>query len=109
MEMNTRIQVEHPVTEMITNVDLIKEMISVSEGNPLSFTQEDLSIDGWSIECRINAEDSERDSSFPGQDRFLSASGRYRRSRGQLGLSRLYDLPSLRFHDRQADRVGTYT
>ncbi|RJX38342.1 acetyl-CoA carboxylase biotin carboxylase subunit [Paenibacillus pinisoli] len=60
MEMNTRIQVEHPVTEMITNVDLIKEMISVAEGNPLSFKQEDLSINGWAIECRINAEDSER-------------------------------------------------
>ncbi|MEK3881550.1 acetyl-CoA carboxylase biotin carboxylase subunit [Paenibacillus sp. PL2-23] len=60
MEMNTRIQVEHPVTEMITNVDLIKEMISVAEGNPLSFRQEDLRINGWSIECRINAEDSER-------------------------------------------------
>ncbi|REK77342.1 acetyl-CoA carboxylase biotin carboxylase subunit [Paenibacillus paeoniae] len=60
MEMNTRIQVEHPVTEMITNVDLIKEMIRVSEGNPLSFAQEDLSINGWAIECRINAEDSER-------------------------------------------------
>ena len=57
--MNTRIQVEHPVTEMITGVDLIKEMISVAEGNPLSFRQEDLSINGWSIECRINAEDSE--------------------------------------------------
>jgi len=60
MEMNTRIQVEHPVTEMITSVDLIKEMISVAEGNPLSITQEDLKIHGWSIECRINAEDSER-------------------------------------------------
>ncbi|QHT60440.1 acetyl-CoA carboxylase biotin carboxylase subunit [Paenibacillus lycopersici] len=60
MEMNTRIQVEHPVTEMITNVDLIKEMISVAEGNPLSFAQEDLHINGWAIECRINAEDSER-------------------------------------------------
>lgn len=60
MEMNTRIQVEHPVTEMITNVDLIKEMISVAEGHPLSFSQSDLAINGWSIECRINAEDSER-------------------------------------------------
>ncbi|WP_336771771.1 acetyl-CoA carboxylase biotin carboxylase subunit [Paenibacillus sp. MMO-58] len=60
MEMNTRIQVEHPVTEMITNVDLIKEMISVAEGNPLSFKQEDLQINGWAIECRINAEDSDR-------------------------------------------------
>ncbi|AIQ59770.1 acetyl-CoA carboxylase biotin carboxylase subunit [Paenibacillus borealis] len=60
MEMNTRIQVEHPVTEMVTGVDLIKEMISVAEGNPLSFTQEDVVINGWSIECRINAEDPER-------------------------------------------------
>lgn len=60
MEMNTRIQVEHPVTEMITDVDLIKEMIRVAEGQPLSFRQEELSIKGWAIECRINAEDSER-------------------------------------------------
>lgn len=60
MEMNTRIQVEHPVTEMITNVDLIKEMIRVAEGHPLSFKQEDLTINGWSIECRINAEDPDR-------------------------------------------------
>lgn len=60
MEMNTRIQVEHPVTEMITNVDLIKEMIGVAEGKPLSFGQNDLKINGWSIECRVNAEDSER-------------------------------------------------
>jgi acetyl-CoA carboxylase biotin carboxylase subunit len=56
MEMNTRIQVEHPVTEMITGVDLIKEMLSVSAGNPLSFTQDEVQINGWSIECRINAE-----------------------------------------------------
>ncbi|WP_068785171.1 acetyl-CoA carboxylase biotin carboxylase subunit [Paenibacillus phocaensis] len=60
MEMNTRIQVEHPVTEMVTNVDLIQEMISVAEGNPLSFTQEDIKLNGWSIECRINAEDPAR-------------------------------------------------
>jgi len=60
MEMNTRIQVEHPVTEMITGVDLIKEMIRVAEGEPLSFRQEDIRLNGWSIECRINAEDPER-------------------------------------------------
>lgn len=56
MEMNTRIQVEHPVTEMITGIDLIKEQISVAAGYPLSFSQEDVKINGWSIECRINAE-----------------------------------------------------
>lgn len=60
MEMNTRIQVEHPVTELITGVDLIKEMISVAEGRPLSFRQEEVRFDGWSIECRINAEDPDR-------------------------------------------------
>ncbi|WP_308639042.1 acetyl-CoA carboxylase biotin carboxylase subunit [Paenibacillus silvisoli] len=76
MEMNTRIQVEHPVTEMITGVDLIKEMISVAEGNPLSFKQEDLKINGWSIECRINAEDSERNfMPSPGQIQFYLPPG----------------------------------
>jgi acetyl-CoA carboxylase biotin carboxylase subunit len=60
MEMNTRIQVEHPVTEMVTGVDLIKEMINVAQGAPLSFKQEDVVINGWSIECRINAEDVTR-------------------------------------------------
>lgn len=60
MEMNTRIQVEHPVTEMVTGVDLIREMIWVAEGNPLSFRQEDVRLNGWSIECRINAEDPAR-------------------------------------------------
>lgn len=60
MEMNTRIQVEHPVTEMVTGIDLIQEMISVAEGNPLSFCQDEVVINGWSMECRINAEDPER-------------------------------------------------
>jgi len=60
MEMNTRIQVEHPVTEEITGIDIVKEMIRIAEGEPLSFTQEDVRFDGWSIECRINAEDPSR-------------------------------------------------
>jgi acetyl-CoA carboxylase biotin carboxylase subunit len=60
MEMNTRIQVEHPVTEMITRIDIIKEMISIAEGEPLSFTQDEVRIEGWAIECRINAEDAAR-------------------------------------------------
>ncbi|WP_018755128.1 acetyl-CoA carboxylase biotin carboxylase subunit [Paenibacillus terrigena] len=76
MEMNTRIQVEHPVTEMITGVDLIKEMISVAEGNPLSFSQEDIEIQGWSIECRINAEDPDRNfMPSPGNISFYLAPG----------------------------------
>lgn len=57
MEMNTRIQVEHPVTEMVTGIDLIKEQIRVAAGLPLSFRQEDVRFQGHSIECRINAED----------------------------------------------------
>ena len=56
MEMNTRIQVEHPVTEMITGVDLIQQQLRVASGEHLSFRQEDITFKGWSIECRINAE-----------------------------------------------------
>lgn len=56
MEMNTRIQVEHPVTEMVTGVDLIKEQIKIANNEPLSLNQEDVTFDGWAIECRINAE-----------------------------------------------------
>ncbi|NLK97337.1 MAG: acetyl-CoA carboxylase biotin carboxylase subunit [Epulopiscium sp.] len=56
IEMNTRIQVEHPVTEMVTGIDLIKEQIKIAAGLPLSFTQEDITIRGHAIECRINAE-----------------------------------------------------
>ncbi|WP_096153473.1 MULTISPECIES: acetyl-CoA carboxylase biotin carboxylase subunit [Bacillus] len=56
MEMNTRIQVEHPVTEMVTGVDLIKEQIKVASGEKLSLKQEEVTFNGWSIECRINAE-----------------------------------------------------
>jgi acetyl-CoA carboxylase, biotin carboxylase subunit len=60
MEMNTRIQVEHPVTEMITGVDLIKEQIRVASGEKLSLTQEEVTFNGWAIECRINAENPEK-------------------------------------------------
>lgn len=59
MEMNTRVQVEHACTEMITGVDIVKEQIRVAEGLPLSMTQADVALQGWAIECRINAEDPE--------------------------------------------------
>ena len=56
MEMNTRIQVEHTITEMITGIDLVKEQLKIASGENLSHTQEDIKLNGWSIECRINAE-----------------------------------------------------
>lgn len=60
MEMNTRIQVEHPVTEAITGIDLLKEQIRVAAGEKLRYSQADVKIDGWSMECRINAERPEK-------------------------------------------------
>lgn len=67
MEMNTRIQVEHPVTEMVTGIDLVKEQLLVASGFPLSFKQDDVKITGHAIECRINAEDSETFAPSPGK------------------------------------------
>lgn len=80
MEMNTRVQVEHPVTEMVTGIDILKEQIQIASGQPLSFTQEDVVINGWAIECRINAEDPLAD--------FAPASGKVKsyRSPGGMGI-----------------------
>ena len=60
LEMNTRIQVEHPVTEVVTGVDLVKEQFRISGGRPLSFTQEEITLTGHAVECRINAESPQR-------------------------------------------------
>ena len=60
IEMNTRIQVEHPITEMITGIDLVREMIRVAQGYPLRFKQDDIAMRGAAIECRINAEDPDK-------------------------------------------------
>lgn len=76
IEMNTRIQVEHPVTEMITGIDLIKEQISVCAGNKLSLKQEDIVLNGHAFECRINAEDPVTFMPSPGQvDKFHAPGG----------------------------------
>ena len=68
LEMNTRLQVEHPVTENITGIDLVEQMIRVAAGEKLTFDQKDIKLDGWSIECRINADDPFRN--------FLPSTGR---------------------------------
>jgi len=60
MEMNTRIQVEHPVTEQVTGIDLVKEQIRVANGEKLTISQQDVTFTGWAIECRINAENPEK-------------------------------------------------
>jgi len=80
MEMNTRVQVEHPVTEMITGIDILKEQIQIAAGQPLSFSQEDVAINGWAIECRINAENP--------RTNFTPAPGKVRnyRSPGGTGI-----------------------
>ena len=75
MEMNTRIQVEHPVTEMVTGVDLIREQILVAAGETLSISQSDIVIKGHSIECRINAEDPIKMTPSPGRISALHVPG----------------------------------
>jgi acetyl-CoA carboxylase biotin carboxylase subunit len=66
MEVNTRIQVEHPITEMVTGIDLIKEQIRLAAGHPLAIRQQDVVLTGHSLECRINAEDPEKFTPSPG-------------------------------------------
>ena len=67
MEMNTRVQVEHPVTEMVTGIDIVREQIRSAAGIPLRYTQDDIKINGQSIECRINAEDPLKFTPSPGK------------------------------------------
>ena len=76
MEMNTRIQVEHPVTEMITSVDIVKEQINIANNNKLSFSQDDVVLRGHAIECRINAEMPDKNfAPCPGKITFLNIPG----------------------------------
>ncbi len=75
MEVNTRVQVEHPITEEITGVDIIKEQIKIAAGFPLEYKQQQIKLTGHSIECRINAEDPDRFIPSPGKITFLALPG----------------------------------
>ncbi|MEG1870408.1 MAG: acetyl-CoA carboxylase biotin carboxylase subunit [Peptostreptococcaceae bacterium] len=76
MEMNTRIQVEHPVTEMVTSIDIVKEQLRVANGEELSISQDDINVKGHSIECRINAENPSKNfAPSPGKIEFLNLPG----------------------------------
>ncbi|MEX0606685.1 MAG: acetyl-CoA carboxylase biotin carboxylase subunit, partial [Halofilum sp. (in: g-proteobacteria)] len=75
IEMNTRVQVEHPVTEMVTGVDIVREQLRIASGEPLSLRQKDLEIRGHAIECRINAEDARTFAPSPGTVSFYHPPG----------------------------------
>lgn len=103
IEMNTRIQVEHPVTEMITGIDLIKEQLRIASGLPLSISQQQVSLRGHAIECRINAEDPHTFMPSPGKITRFHAPW-LRRTLGISYLRRLLRPTVLRLNDWQIDR-----
>jgi len=105
IEMNTRIQVEHPVTEMITGFDLVREQIRVAEGKPLSVKQEDLEFRGHSIECRINAEDPRTFAPSPGMIRAYHPAGGMH-VRVDSGLYAGYKIPP--YYDSMIAKLIVY-
>ena len=104
IEMNTRIQVEHPVTEMITDIDLVLEQIRIAAGGDLPATQAEIQIIGHAIECRINAENPADLPPVTGQDHAIPSAGRPRRADRFRRLSGLRHPALLRLAGRQADR-----
>ncbi len=84
LEMNTRLQVEHPVTELISGIDLVREQIRVASGEPLSFTQDDIDLRGWAIEVRVNAEN-------PAGGKFMPAPGKIEKLVAPQGFGTRWD------------------
>jgi acetyl-CoA carboxylase, biotin carboxylase subunit len=105
IEMNTRLQVEHPVTEMITGVDLVREQIRVAEGKPLSVKQHELVFSGHAIECRINAEDPQTFAPSPGKvTRYHVPGGMH--VRVDSGLYQGYSVPP--YYDSMIGKLIVY-
>jgi acetyl/propionyl-CoA carboxylase alpha subunit len=106
LEMNTRLQVEHPVTEMVYGVDVVREQFRLAQGSPLAWKQENLTPDGWALECRIYAEDP--------YNNFLPSLGTITRLRlgsgpgvrNDMGIFQGYDVP--RFYDPILGKVIAY-
>jgi acetyl-CoA carboxylase, biotin carboxylase subunit len=105
IEMNTRLQVEHPVTEMITGIDLVREQIRVAEGKPLSVTQDEVDFVGHAIECRINAEDPKTFAPSPGQVTYFHAPGGMH-VRFDSGLYAGYRIPP--YYDSMIGKLIVY-
>tara|TARA_B100001113_G_scaffold150805_1_gene123663 strand:- start:4069 stop:6057 length:1989 start_codon:yes stop_codon:yes gene_type:complete len=100
LEMNTRLQVEHPVTELITGIDIVKEMISISSGNQLSVKQDEISLNGWAIESRVYAEDPLRN--------FLPSTGRLTKYKSPESVSSKGGVVRNDSGVREGDRISLF-
>ena len=105
IEMNTRIQVEHPVTEMITECRFGERTLRIAAGLPLSYKQEDIKVKGHAMECRINAEDPKTFLPSPGKVAHPALTRWFRGSLGFSCICWLYRSTTLRFYDRKINHI----